>query len=361
MQGLRGFHFSQAEMSKNEIARCSCIHTLMEAQTRSGASGAQFDRHIVESIMRYCDFDTRLRLGRLFGIHVDIPADYREACFAGSCIAARWYLMAGKTDPADGPRDPDAELAVIYACTASPREYMRIYTNVNALDWGLICACRCGHADLARFMLERGASKIGKAFVAACAGLDDMSLIGQLAGERSASDVDGGLRYAAANGSLDVVKFLVEERRATDVSGALTEACSSDDLESRGRRLECIRYLLERGANDFRNAVYWAARSDFVEALELLCTARPHMNLTLGLIAACTRGRANAVRCLVNHGAADLDFALRRVSANGDMPDHVARETASFLIERGARDIAGAAAAAARPELAAWLITKLRE
>ncbi|XP_071095704.1 uncharacterized protein [Haliotis cracherodii] len=177
-------------------------------------------------------------------------------------------------------------------------------------------ACKNGHIDIVRLLIEKGAD------VSAAAADDD-------------DDCYTALHLACKNGHVDIVRLLIE--KGADVSAAAAAVAADDDdgytalhLACKNGHIDIVRLLIEKGADvSAAAAAIAAADDDGYTALHL----------------ACKNAHIDIVRLLIEKGA-DVSAA----SCFGSTALHLACENGHIdivrlLIEKGA-DVSAAAAAA---------------
>ena len=178
--------------------------------------------------------------------------------------------------------------------------------NATGLDWARFVAVANGNENVVEWLDAKGAKDL-----AAGPAWRHKQL--QRLVKRSGADLDQALRYAACNGHLETVQWLVEERNATDLDMARFEAAVNsnenvvDWLVGKGakdlaadpawrnkqlvnydeceRPLKTAHYLLERGANQapFNNVLYDLVAGGRLAGVERLLKVARAVSIKLDL------------------------------------------------------------------------------
>lgn len=248
----------------------------------------------------------------------------------------------------------------------------------DALAWNTAfrIASRAGHADIARFAIERGATNFQHSFQTtfneACkAGHADVA---QLMIERGVTNVDFGLSAAfdgehagvvrklialgepiavrcfreACDSGYDEIANMILEQKAIDMDTAVDIACQENDLPilkmviahggdpDEGLANACahgyseiVQFLTAKGATDLNRGLANACRNGHLEIAQFL-TANGATDLNRGLKFACEGGHLEIIAFLVENAANDLDKGLEAARK------HERLEVVEFLIEHGA-------------------------
>ncbi len=126
------------------------------------------------------------------------------------------------------------------ACRGGHMDIVKLMIEKGATDWnnGLYYACREGHVNIIKLMIERGATDWNHGLRGACRGRH-MDLV-QLMIEKGATDWNWGLCGACEGGHMDIVKLMIE-KGATDWNWGLRDAC-------RGGHADIAKLMIEKGA-----------------------------------------------------------------------------------------------------------------
>jgi FOG: Ankyrin repeat len=206
------------------------------------------------------------------------------------------------------------EKIFISACANNCRNIINSFSkekvtcmNISSiLGRGLILACKNGHLEVAKFLVDKGA--------------------------KIHADNDSALQHACSRGHLEVAKFLVDKGANihADNDWALRHACKNGHLE-------VAKFLVDKGAkihadNDWalRHACSWG----HLEVAKFLVDkgANIHAYDDCALECACARGRLEVAKFLVEKGAnihACNDSPLESACENGHL------EVAKYLVEKG--------------------------
>lgn len=87
-------------------------------------------------------------------------------------------------------------------------------------------ACRGGHMDIVRLLIEEGAYHWNKGLLIACGHLDIVKLMI----EKGATDLNGGLKETYFGCHIDVIKFLLE-KGANNWNCGLLNACRCGNVD----------------------------------------------------------------------------------------------------------------------------------
>lgn len=90
------------------------------------------------------------------------------------------------------------------------------------LNYGLSCACRYGHEDLANLLIEKGACDLEYGLITACYYGKDRLVEFMI--EKGAKDFDRGLQNACLTGQVNIVKLMIE-KGATEFTKSLQNIC----------------------------------------------------------------------------------------------------------------------------------------
>ncbi|MCL7037782.1 hypothetical protein MKW94_029556, partial [Papaver nudicaule] len=130
-------------------------------------------------------------------------------------------------------------------------------------------------------------------------------------------DGRGSLHFAAAGGSLQVCKYLIETLKL-DVDSKDGEGCTPLYHASAEGHFDTVRYLLEKGADpdasNVKNAtpLHFAAKSGDTKIITLLLSRGVRVDVAsrdgTALQFAAARGHRDAVKLLLDHGANTTNF-----------------------------------------------------
>lgn len=116
--------------------------------------------------------------------------------------------------------------------------------------------------------------------------------------------LNDALLVAASNGQINMARFLIQ-KGATDLNNALRAAAHSDHID-------LARYLISNGATDIGTALIWASMGGHLPMVRflLLTGAVKKEDLDEALIEASRMGRLDVVKELIDVGATQLIQAL---------------------------------------------------
>jgi ankyrin repeat protein len=222
--------------------------------------------------------------------------------------------------------------------------YLDIY------NMGLYYACESGNADIAKLMIKKGATNLKCTFENACANghLEIINVLIEDNGDKiikenketEENDLNiwnHGLDYACYGGynenhrkrfanntaRLEIIKLMIK-KGADDFNNGLTRACS-------GKNIEIIEYLITQGANDWNDGFLEACNAGIIKIVELMIIHGKHtLDWDLGLYYACSYGHIKIVKLLIAYGAHDWNRGLS-AACYSDQSDVV-----ELMIECGA-------------------------
>ena len=102
--------------------------------------------------------------------------------------------------------------------------------DFDYFDWedGLEYACRGGHMDIIKLIIEKGAQNWHCGFHGACLG-DHIDIVKFLI-KKGFNDWNGGLSYACYDNNLDIVKLMIK-KGANNWNYALRYACEGGNID----------------------------------------------------------------------------------------------------------------------------------
>ncbi len=143
---------------------------------------------------------------------------------------------------------PDLTQLVLKYCWSEKYDFYDLcfygnYKKISTIEnddwnWGLCGACRGGHMDIVKLMIERGATDWNYGLYGACKG-GHMNMV-ELMIERGATDWNNGLYGACRGGHMNMVELMIE-RGATDWNDGVYYAC-------KGGHMDIVELMIERGA-----------------------------------------------------------------------------------------------------------------
>ena len=152
------------------------------------------------------------------------------------------------------------------------KEYIKAGADVHCKDdWALRWACRHGHPEVVKLLLEAGADVHADEYALRLASIGGHTEVVKLlheAGADAHADDDYALRCASCNGHTEVVKVLLE-------AGDDVHACDDHALRwaSSNGHTEVVKLLLEAGADVHAcddHALQWASSNGHTETVKLL-------------------------------------------------------------------------------------------
>jgi hypothetical protein len=178
------------------------------------------------------------------------------ACHGGHKDLALWLIgLGGEIN----------RHTVMHACYSGNKELvMKLMDLTGSGQWivnfGLLGACKGGHKDLAKLMIQMGAGMFNHGLAKACkGGSKELAL---LMIKMGANDYNWGLRDACKGGHKDLVELMLG-MGATDINLGLLNAC-------RGGSRDIVIMMIEIGALISESCIYGAmiyGHGDIVEHL----------------------------------------------------------------------------------------------
>ena len=171
--------------------------------------------------------------------------------------------------------------------------------GATALMWAI------DNPDVTRLLLERGAN----------------------ASVRSADGQTPLVLAAARFGAIDVLKLLLEHGASLENQPVLARAASAGDAAQ-------MRLLIDRGSKPTGLPIDLAIRTGCSDCVQLLLQLAGPEDLNQALQTAARYGDSNAMRMLLDRGAAPTGAVLRSAAASEKIP----LEGVTALLDRGVRD-----------------------
>ena len=139
--------------------------------------------------------------------------------------------------------------------------------------------------------------------------------------------INRGLKFAAADGRLETVKWIASQSREgyyIDLETALTHSSMSGQLET-------VKWLVQNGAKTIDKAILHAAHHGKLPVVEFL--ANRGATLDGALSVAASEGHTEVCKLLVEKGARRLSTALLNAAGHGHA------ETCEALVDKGADNL----------------------
>lgn len=151
----------------------------------------------------------------------------------------------------------DINEGFISACIAGHKKLIKklIKRGANKFNKGLLIAAAKNNLELLNFFIGKGANELNGAFGMGCyhgSGSIIANLIVMLRGT-DILDYNFGLKKACAGGHLEIARFLIDIG-ATNINGCFFDACKSENLD-------LVILLIKAGASDFNAGLQGAAES----------------------------------------------------------------------------------------------------
>lgn len=196
--------------------------------------------------------------------------------------------------------------------------------DLEDLNWILQKAASNQSVPTLELLLERGASKLDDALVAAAR--DNTAEVVSFLIERGATDFSRPFMYALAYKRPEVAYLMV--RPGVDLNILLGAAAQAGDLE-------VMRDLVRRGATDFNYALLEGIENPGAVKLLLELGAD---NFNEGLLAATEFNQLDSSNLLIEAGTDNLDEALLYLLSFMDESRYTLRNV-RLLVQRGARNL----------------------
>jgi predicted SAM-dependent methyltransferase len=126
----------------------------------------------------------------------------------------------------------------------------------------------------------------------------------------------------AIKGNINILKWIIKNKGSCHINTALYYACENGHLE-------CAKWCVENGANDFNTALRYACMHGQLECAKF-CVENSATNVNLALTYSCLNGHLECSKFCVENGATNVNLALTYSCLNG----HLA--CAKFCVESGA-------------------------
>lgn len=127
-------------------------------------------------------------------------------------------------------------------------------------DSGLSGACRGGHMDIVKLMIEKGSSNWNAGMCGACKG-GHMNIVKFMI-DCGANEWSLGSRHAGHSNQIEIVKFMLS-KGATNYDDCLKCACFCGDIE-------LAKAMIEKGATDWNSGLLKACQEGHVELVQLM-------------------------------------------------------------------------------------------